>query len=498
MQIPHPNLKERAGNIFRRVYRNQKIDVESSRQSLPDQLDLYIDHLAGHIKKNISNKDKHRIMDIIVRNNHVAGILNSQEFKNTVGEKKKLIGEVNLGLIFCIDGRIPAIFLGGRYAASWEVPASEIKVMNRKSDGKLIPDSNELCESLRKIVTTGNDLLEIVFAHTSISDPHHGCGAMAAKRKAGILDKGLNNEEANLKIISQKTLPAIENIYNDFRAQKGFEPLAQVGISGIYDTDTFGIILNYDQRHEGNSFSTTDLTNEFKDLIEEHFHRENLLFGAFKERFTYLKYLNLLTSNLVKITRALLSDPKFGDLQIKVDQYIAANYPKLNENQISGLRFILIRSVAFQYLIGSCTMGKNGHPEHAFSAHEEKYMAVSTRGMTIGKFDPQSQGFSSTPADPQTAISNIKTKISIMSGNPQERKQAYLLFICNPVAVDDLRENSTQLHKIMDANAELFRAILEDEQLGDLVKSRGMIPVPVLIEEDTREVLKIVDHSAYI
>lgn len=497
MNVPilHPNISMRARSIFRRIYKNEKIDISGSRDTLGDQLGLYFDHLGMHLKKNISTQDRKRVMDIIIRNNQVSSVLKSKDFRKTTEDKKSLLGKTTLGLVYCIDGRIPSIFLGGRYASHWEVPAAEIKIAKRKSDNKLIPESNELCEALRKLVTSEKDLLEIVLAHTSLIDPNHGCGAMAAKRKKGLISKSLSNEDANLKIIEEQTIPAITNIYNDFREQKGFEPLPQIGVSAIYDTDTFGIIFNFGQKDR--ELSTTVLTNQYKEEIGDFFARENLVYAGFRERFHHLKYLNLFSKNILKITQNLITANHFNELSKTIKEYIDSNYPNLTKNQKKAFLFIVMRTIAFQYLTGACSISKKSL-SHPFSHHEEEYMAVSTRGTTLGKYDPEAQGFSSTPADPETAVANIKTKLSIMGGSKNHKSKAYLLFVCNPVNVRDLSENSIQLHKIMDANAELFRAILNDSDLSEMICTEKLLLISLLIDEDTREVLKIIDHSAYI
>jgi len=123
-------------------------------------------------------------------------------------------------------------------------------------------------------------------------------------------------------------------------------------------------------------------------------------------------------------------------------------------------------------------------------------MAVAMRGATIGKFDPQNQAFASTPADPKQAIANINTMLSILGDSPKVKP--YILFVCNSIKVRDLRENGHVLQRLLGSNAGLLRDIIADQKLGGMIEKGEMIPVPVLIEEDTREVLKIVDHSGYI
>lgn len=496
MQLPREQLK-RARQIFERIYKKEKIDLRASSETLKDQLNLYLEHLGKHIKKPIDSKSRDRIMRIIERNNLVSEVLDDPSFKRIVQGKMELAGKVVIGFVFCIDGRIPSIFLGDRFAKYWEVPAGEIGVVKRKSDGKMIPSSTDLGESLRRRVTSGKELLEIVFAHTSLLDPQDGCGAMAAKRAAGLLSPKLSNENANLKILELKTIPALTNLYNDMRTQKGFEPLRRVGVPALYDTDSFGVILNYDKKSSGKSLSTTELTNEYKESITEYFVQENLVFGSYKQKFHDLKYLTIFFSNLLKVMRVLLSDRKFFSLQDILKKYITENYEDLTSNQKKALRFFLTRSIALQYLTGLSAANKK-NIDHPFAEHEEEYMAISVRGATIGKYDPEAQGFSSTPADAESAISNIKTKISIMSNSKEHKNRPYLLFICNLLNKADLKENNRVLKRAMVTNAELLRDVFADPQLGEMVRKANIIPVPVLIAEETAEVLKIADHSAYI
>lgn len=496
--MPEESRLKRARRIFERIYKKEGIDLKASVNTLKDQLYLYFDHLSLKIKTPITSGDRERALEIIERNNLVSEVLDSEDFKRVVSGKIELAGKAVLGFIFCIDGRIPSIFLGDRFAKFWEVPAGELVTIKRMSDGKLIPASTDLGESLRRRVTSGKELLEIVFAHTSLIDPAEGCGAMAAKRAAGILNPKLNNEEANLKILEEKTIPAITTLYNDFRAQKGFKPLKKIGIAALYDTDSFGVILNYDKRASGRSLSTTDLTNQFKEAITEYFVKENLVFGSYKQKFHDIKYLVIFFENLLKVTKALLDDKKFFHLRDIISSYINIHFDGLSQNQKETFKFFLIRSIALQYLTGLSAANKR-NIDHPFAEHEEKYIAISVRGTTIGKFDPESQGFSSTPADSETAVRNIKTKISIMLKTSKDnKKKPFLLFICNVLNRSDLSDNNRVLKRAMVTNAELLRDILEDGQLGLMIRKGSIIPVPVLLSEQTGEVLKIADHSAYI
>ena len=283
-------------------------------------------------------------------------------------------------------------------------------------------------------------------------------------------------------------------MYREFKVQVRSEPLKVIAISALLDTDTFGIILNYDFQKLGNSLSTTDLVNEFKDQLDEYFIKKNLVFGSFKEKFSDLKYLTAFSNNVLIITENLLDGKVAPKLREKLNDYINKFYEDLTNKQKQALAFLLIKNIAFQYLTGLSLIKKN--LDHPFSVHGESYMAVAMRGATIGKFDPQNQAFASTPADPKQAIANINTMLSILGDSPKVKP--YILFVCNSIKVRDLRENGHVLQRLLGSNAGLLRDIIADQKLGGMIEKGEMIPVPVLIEEDTREVLKIVDHSGYI
>lgn len=494
MQISHPHFN-RAQNLFKRIYSNSRLNIEASRKSLEVQLNLYLDHIGSHIGKQIKKRERDRIWQVIDRNNHVARILETPSYRILEKSQKRFLGNTILGHVLCIDGRIPAIFLGGRFSRYFETPAAEITVIKRKSDGSLIPDSTDLNEALRIAASDEADLLEIVLAHTSLTNPHHGCGAMAGKRKAGILDKNLSNEEANLKILKEQSIPALTNVYNEFREQNGLPSLKTVAISALYDTDTFGLIFNYDLKKEGKELSTTELTKEFSENLNEYFIKNNLVLGSFKEKFSDLKYLIHFSSNLLKVVSSILSGDASKELLAKINDYTETSYPNLTDDQKKALRFVIIRNIALQFLIGSCNI-KKSNLDHPFAEHEEGYMAVAMRGGTIGKFDPENQVFACSPSDPKSAIGTINVMLSIMGDSPKIKP--YILFVCNSVNSRDLKENNQIIQRLMGSNAGLLRDIVEDEKLGKMIENGEIIPIPVLISEDTREVLRIIDHSAYI
>ncbi len=322
---------------------------------------------------------------------------------------------------------------------------------------------------------------------------------MAAKKRAGLLPEGKTLEEANLEIINQKSIPALTNLYNEFRQQAGLEPLKRAGVSAMYDTDTFGFIFNFEDKQNNKQLSTTMLANEFSTQISGVLNTTTLSFGVYHGTFTRLDRFIQFSKDIVKVSEALLSSKELKKLRDLISSFIHKTYPDLTQAQSNALSFFTLRTIAFQFLTGLCVFKK--HPRHPFVEHSETYIATSTRGKTIGKLDPEEQGFGSNAEDSSTAIANIKVKLSIMnessiSSHPLQKP--YLLFICNPVNKIDLSENNETIHAVLGSNAGLFRDITSDKELWELIKSGQLFPIPVLVDEDTREVLKVIDHSAYL
>lgn len=470
----------------------------TSSRKLSDQTNNYFKHSNSRLKLKLPPETASRITKIIERNNMLSWLLNNPEYQSCMKKQNELIKNAKLALVFCIDGRIPAIFLGGWFADSWETPAGEIIVKNRQSDGVMIPFATHLGESLRRLADHHQDLLEIVLGHTSLTS-NHGCGAMAAKKKAGLVPEGKTLEEANLEIINQKSIPALTNLYNEFRKQANLEPLKQAGVSAMYDTDTFGFIFNFENKLNRKQLSTTILTNEFSTLISGVLNTRALSFGVYHSSFTRLDRFIQFSKDIVKVTEALLTSRELKKLRESVSSFIHKTYPNLTEAQSTALRFFTLRTVALQFLTGLSVFKK--HPRHPFVEHSETYIATSTRGKTIGKLDPEEQGFGSNAEDSSTAVANIKVKLLIMnasSTNGNTLQKPYLLFICNPVNKIDLSENNETIHAVLGSNAGLFRDITSDKELWGLVKTGQLFPIPVLVDEDTREVLKVIDHSAYL
>ncbi len=500
-------------------------------KSIPIQNELLTSQVRGYLENFYSrlgskgrgqiNQVSKQVTDIINRNNHISALMHGSSYEYVAVMKKGLTGAVTFGLGFCVDGRIARIYFGPA-VSTWEVPAGEIAVEPRLSDGKLIPKSHDLCEGIKRSVTPSKDLFEIFFAHYDSTDPGHGCAAIAgvlqalkAKDKTAaemeILDKDdikfmlkcQNAEDANAYLLEKTSIEAITNFYNTCRQQAGLKPLAQVGIVALFDTATVGVTLKKD----GQVLSTTELTNQYRSVIQKIFGTEIGKFGNSGAIFTYPGHFLDFSERVLKLIESLLNPHVHINLEDEhdharpnqfynhIDDQINQFYPLLTPRQKQALRFFLARTVAFQYMTGLSEV--SSHPHHPFATHKETYMAVSERGEFVGKFDTE-QAFGSSAADIQVGIKQIKIEISVMTKTNSHNGKPFVLFVCNPISSGDFRRNSKGMQRARANNASFVRSILADKQLRELIREQRLIIIPTLIDDESREVLEIVDHSAYI
>lgn len=484
-------------------------------------------------------------MAVINRNNEIADLLYGEQsdFPKLVEEKLTLMGNsIKIGLGFCVDGRFSTIFLAGRFASATEVPAGEIAVFRRDSDGALIPVSADLNMALKQTVDEGepnHELLEIFFAHGSLSEPHRGCAAIgltltALQSQQSDLDNAQSDEieikeslarkaeleavlskqdiqailiaptpeDANLLLLEKTSLKAVDNIYNIYRKQANQEEVKQVGVTAFYDSDTMGIVLNYAKRDTGNYLSTTELVNRYRQGLEQ-FDRGNLgYFGSEKDTFTKHATIVEFSRKILNITKVLLNkhiDYPINQLgeQIcqEINDKIKVMYPDLSLQQKQGLAFFIARTMAFQYLTGLSSF--TDYPNYAFAKHLEEYLAVSMRGEFVGQFDTH-QAFGYNAVDGKTAVDRTKIALAVMQKNNPKSTKPRLLFVCSSIAQEDAQSKNKSILRAKANNQILYKELRMDPTLATEIARGRLVLLPVLVEENTRKVLRIVDQSAVI
>lgn len=447
-----------------------------------------------------AEKEQRRILTIIERNDEIAGLLNGEEYQAVLSEENALKGSCKVGVVLCIDGRIPIIHQFGRALNAWEVAGSLIGL---KNDGKNIDSSlfTEILKGFIQSMDSGNrDLLEIVTAHTSLSTDHK-CGAIKAGIDDAIYDKNRPPVDIALEEADKRT-QAIENTYNQSLENESKTPLKQVALTALIDTDTMGLILNYGKENE---LSTTKLLGGgLSETIENVVGETAGAFGSMKDTFTETAYFLNYSQRVFQITKSLLevSNLKFGETktnyQTYISNYIDQHYSKLTSDQKKALQFTIARTIAVQYLTGLSKLPESGHPEHNFSEHDENYMVIAPNGKGIGRFDIKEQAFISSPSGKENGIKEIHTKLSLLDKNRKGKTDPDILFVSNPIDKKVWVEKNQMIQTIKKDSAELYVALLKDNMIGERVKNDSLVVVPVLVDQETGEVLEILDHSVHL
>jgi hypothetical protein len=438
-------------------------------------------------------RDRERVLQYIADNNETARMIHELDHGEIIKKEKRLKGNCKTGTVICIDGRISIIHQFGRTANVWEIAGSLVE-SERRSDGKVYLTTHRLIDALQKTsrASEGRDLLEIVTAHTS-HDLNHKCGKMT-----GLVDAaGLSREAIDRKALQAAELraQAIENTYNEIRKSQGKAPQAQVAITAMIDTDTMGFILNFGKE---NVLSTSDILMNTGLLSTIHNDMQAVAgnFGSMKETFAVKDKIIEYSQKVEAITRYLMhTEIQSSNSVIKsVKSYIDAQFPNLSPSQKQALEFTFCRTIATQYVTGL----SGEHFNHPYNEHGEKYISVSPFGKSFGRHDYTQQSFGSTPNNRKEALDQIKIKLSIMSkhGGSGEAK---IIYISNPIKRSILIhsdiEMSSTYAEIIDSNRAYYEFLYQDEELKSQIHQQKLILVPLLVDEDTGEVLKIMDDS---
>jgi hypothetical protein len=430
----------------------------------------------GLEERKIKKEDTERIFNIIYSNNLMAQILNSGEYQVILEEEKKLKGEAKLGVVFCIDGRIPQLFMFGRSANAREKAGSLIAL----DEAGNLEDERFISILEQTANDRGGDFLQIVTAHTSLHDKSHGCGAIKKGIDEGIFPEG-DIDQIALKEASKRA-HAIEKKYNEILKTKGKPPLEKVAITAMIDTDTMGLILNFGSE---NNLSTTNIVKELTNQVIE-----GISFGEMRDKFTDPK-------NFIEYSQKILTLTKYFIENRYFDEYVNNNYGNLTDAQKLALIFTLARVSANQFLTGLATNSDDHHePSHPFAKHNEDYMVVSPHGKPLGRFDISHQSFGSVPSSREEMIDEVKIKISLLKTNGGQKP--HILFLSTPVPLKDYLNNSSVLTSVQDAAIEYFKQLISDDKILDLIKSGELLIVPVFVNEDNGEVLEVKDYSIYI
>lgn len=476
---------------------NIEPEISQERTSLETDLELYLSNFYGRLSpdfadtKGFLTEVERGSLKIIYRNNEVATTLKMPEYGLLVEKGKKQKGECSVNVNICIDGRIPTIHLLGRVGNTWETGAGIVEVRKSELDGQMELESARLTEAvIERTEKPSPQMLQIMLAHTSLSEhrylaktnfqslPKHGCGRMAQLFREGNFQvKDL--VEQNLKIHGERA-EAFTNLYNRAAKATGKEQLKQVAITGVYDTDTMGLLFGYGTDHE---LFTTDIT---KRLLESEIDLQiQEIAGpaaSMTDTFTKAEYLFELESKICATIDVLMANQEFsGELK----EYISAYYPDLTTEQQQALFYTVLRNVATQRTTGT-------YFQNPFTHHGEGYQSISLDGVIVGEFDPGEQVFGATVSSPEEAKVHIQIQSALMD-SINATTPPYYLFISKAISNGGSPDS---LERSRGALRTLFREIKSDPSIIEMIRAGRLVPVPVLIDSKTREIRHIAKEMA--
>lgn len=497
-----------------RVVAPQSEKVAHDDNCLKDQISNsfwnFHDHVLGGHHNRGTDKDQQSeealeyALETTTRNNLLSDLIHSKQFKSEIRDlDKQTSSDAKSGEIYCTDGRIP------RYMLPFDVNTQEvlggiIAIRERPFDKYTIPKGTSLCEAIRSKESIKHGLVEKTYGHyDSVNIPNKGCAAntkfldhLAKKPEAYLhlfsadeIDElfKLSPQEANLRHIERTTARAITNFYNSARIAEGYPPLQRVCTPGLIDTAHMGVEF----RSGNDIISTTDLSQRYREFIDS---LDIAPFGDFHDTFTQDSNYFDLQKARAQITNAVMTNKGglFTPLLAEIASYINRNYFDLQRNQAQRWTKSTVDIISWQHLTGLSKYT----PDHAFANHNERVLALSDRGLLIGKYLPD-QIFGTTAADPKDGANQVAVETEVLDQQGLVLNQPRILFICGSASAQEIKINKKSLSRAKQDMADMLLAIVSNPNLKKQMQEGRLIPMPVLLDDVTRKVLAVPDFSPY-
>ena len=418
-----------------------------------------------------------RILDIMGRNHLMSHVLTTPEFEEVINDEKKLRGEdenITVGISRCIDGRLP-----NKDNRLFKVHESKAGLLETETvinpttfQEKKVLTSGRMIEAIKGEANKG-PLLQILMAHTHQAVAPCDCGAMDAIKSKYPPNTDLVLE--NIKL-HKDAAEAIDTLYNEEVVfNKRPERIqARTAITAVYETNTQGIVLGYGE--EGvDTYSTTSLALEIASM------KNNFVGALIGKKLDITKAISN-EKKVCEVTRALLDQSSL--FFNRTSEYIKRNptLKDLNPAQIQALIFYLGRTTAIQLL----TQSFDESVDNPFRKHNEEFQSLSADDVAVGQILP-GQVFVSNP-HPSQAVDHILTQYKLMNHYVPERKKPDILFISNAQS-SGLQEGRRDSSKGL--TIEMLRKIYINSEIRRLILSQELLPIPVIIDEKTRDVKHI-------
>ena len=469
--------------------------IEQSRKTFNEGINTHVDKLSHFL--NVERKLFRpnlitEAVNILTGHAVISQNMASDSMKNTFIEERRQRGmDVKEGYVICVDGRLANLLLAGKNVNIWEEPASLFNT-KKDSDGSTIVESDKLTEVITKTAQDDREMFEMVFAHTSLTTDHV-CGKAAALSKQegrplfGLTGRDLAKK--NIEMLESEQIPAITNTYNKARKDANLDPLKQVAVSALIDTDTYGMILNFGNTEQGKGeLSTTALLekSELKNQMIEKLGGD-LQFAKYKDTFDNPNFFKSLYKDIVKVTGALLDGI---DGFAPVTEYINTHYSNLTDIQKKAFIFSMARTIAMQYTTGLSYLPAGEHPHHRFAEHDEGFATMTTEGgqALIGRFDASGQSFGVTTSSKEEAQAQVRDVVlPLLDKSHKVDGGRHTIFVSAPCPELENVAKENAIKKI----EELMTNLLEVNEVKKRIQKGNLLLVPVLVDEGNGEIMDI-------
>lgn len=465
--------------------------------SLDNYLHYYLQRI-GHLEDSSQRLEHARQIttEATDRNNKMSEIMESEEFSDVDKEIQEILGDCKIGAITCMDGRIPLALVFGPGVDVSKQKAGILPTDRSADTGLIVIDSSTVRQAVIESPMKEDNpvLLEFLVAHVSHGENGFESNCAAAELiKEELINQGEDpgNDLILINLNAQKPgLEAVERTYNASAKKNGKPELKKAAVRIAYDTNSMGFLLGYGEEKK---LFTTDLTKEFSEVLKSKSEQDPEFpeIGSRREFFSSLDSYVKNEKMYLKVVKELLNNKNFSS---KIDNLCEGDVGEicgLNESQKRGLKYILARNVAFQYLTN--VHNKEFSARHPFVAHAEKYMTLSLddgHGMLVGGMDPESQSFSAVASRFRNAVEHINTMYSLMEHH--ESPKPRVLFVCRGIQ-DDVSGNSGAMDSVSADLDRTYKEIQKNEGVEELVKNGDLVMIPVILSSKNGKILKILE-----
>ena len=448
------------------------------RQPYRQDLRNYLTTLHHSMLSPGHNPDVHRIIEIqeeraahfMLSSDIAAGFVSMPQFRAiTTKEKNELRGPCVVAINICIDGRLEPVLIGSPVFDVSEAKAGLMptRLSNFREDEIEIASPRLKQAIIDRVQKVDWQLLQVNAGH--VDKGKLNCAAVDQLVELGILPG--NGETMDMfKHLLEESGKAIETTFNRAAKAYGKDALQMVSVTAMYDTRTAGF---YFEGPKSDLFTTT-ITSK---LLHSDEMRTLLSFiqpDTYRHNFTDPATLLPREQNIYDIEKYLLRNSEI--FREEADIFIGENFPDLTKEQKQAFRFMIARTIAFQYTTGLYHGG-----DTPISGHNEQYASYSKGVLRVGQSDPRIQSFGAS----LDSIDHFKTKIGLLKKLGKARPP-YIFFSCASQSDGKISYSTDR-----DTRAELdegIQTLYKDPVIKEMVMNEELVIVPVVLLKNTGKI----------